>query len=66
MKIYKHEGKGFYIGSCVIVTADSFDHARVLIENELFRMGLPEEKPNINIVDVEVRDGLIYSHNGDY
>lgn len=64
MKIYKHEGKGFYIGSCIIVIADSIEHATILVENELFRMGLPNEKPNI--FEVDARDGLIYSHNGDY
>ena len=33
MKIYKHEGKGFYIGSCIIVIADSTEMATILIEN---------------------------------
>jgi hypothetical protein len=64
MKVYKHEGKGFYIGSCVIVIADTIDMARILIENELFRMGLSDEKPEP--VEVDTRDNIIYSYNGDY
>jgi len=64
MKIYKHEGKGFYIGSCIIVVADSIEHANVLIEDELFRMGLSNEKPDI--VEIDIKDGIVYSYNGDY
>jgi hypothetical protein len=64
MKVYKHEGKGFYIGSCVIVIADTIEMARVLIENELFRMGLSDEKAAP--VEVDTTDNIIYSYNGDY
>ena len=64
MKVYKHEGKGFYIGSCVIVISDSIEMATILIENELFRMGLSNEKAVP--VEVDTRDGIVYSHNGDY
>lgn len=64
MKIYKHEGKGFYIGSCVIVIAETIDTARVLIENELFRIGLPNEKAEP--IEVDITDKIIYTHNGDY
>jgi hypothetical protein len=64
MKLYKHEGKGFYIGSCVIVMAESIEMATILIDNELHSMGLSDE--TINIVELDVRDGIVYSHNGDY
>lgn len=64
MKIYKHEGKGFYIGSCVIVIAETIDTARVLIENELFRIGLSNEKAEP--IEVDITDKIIYTHNGDY
>ena len=64
MKVYKHEGKGFYIGSCVIVIADTIEMARVLIENELFRMGLSDEKAEP--VEIDTTDNIIYSYNGDY
>lgn len=64
MKIYKHEGKGFYIGSCIIVIADSTEMATILIENELFRIGLSNEK--VVPIEVDTRDGIIYSYNGDY
>lgn len=64
MKLYKHEGKGFYIGSCIIVMAESFEMATILIENELFDMGLSDEK--VNVVELDIRDGIVYSYNGDY
>ena len=64
MKIYKHEGKGFYIGSCVIVVADTIEMAKILIENELFRMGLSDEKAEP--IEIDIRDNIIYSYNGDY
>ena len=64
MNLYKHEGKGFYIGSCVIVMAESIETATILIDNELHSMGLSDE--TINIVELDVRDGIVYSYNGDY
>jgi hypothetical protein len=64
MKIYKHEGKGFYIGSCIIVVADTIEMAKILIENELFRMGLSDEKAEP--IEIDIRDNIIYSYNGDY
>jgi hypothetical protein len=64
MKIYKHEGKGFYIGSCVIVVANTIEMAEILIENELFRMGLSDEKAEP--IEIDIRDNIIYSYNGDY
>lgn len=64
MNIYKHEGSGHYIGSCIIVVADSIEHARILIGNELVKIGLKDEE--LNIVEVDYSDRIIYSHNGDY
>lgn len=64
MKIYKHEGNGFYIGSCVIVVANTIEMAEILIENELFRMGLSDEKAEP--IEIDIRDNIIYSYNGDY
>ena len=64
MKIYKHEGKGFYIGSCIIVVADTIEMAKILIENELFRMGLSDEKAEP--IEIDIRDNIVYSYNGDY
>jgi hypothetical protein len=64
MKIYKHEGKGFWIGSCVIVIADTIEMARILIENELYRMGLSDEKAEP--IEIDIRDNIVYSYNGDY
>jgi hypothetical protein len=64
MKIYKHEGKGFYVGSCIIVIADTIEMARILIENELYRMGLSDEKAEP--IEIDIRDNIIYSYNGDY
>jgi hypothetical protein len=64
MKIYKHEGKGFWIGSCIIVIADTIEMAKILIENELFRMGLSDEKAEP--IEIDIRDNIVYSYNGDY
>lgn len=64
MKLYKHEGKGFYIGSCIIVIADSVESATILIENELFRMGLSDEK--VEVFEIDTKDGIVYANNGDY
>ena len=64
MNIYKHEGKGFYVGSCVIVMAEGIISASEIIRKRLDEMGLTDEK--LDIYQVEVKDGVIYEYNGDY
>lgn len=64
MKIYKHQGKGFWIGSCVLVVAENEESAKILIKNELINIGLNDEEPNPS--EVQIVNGVIYSYNGDY
>lgn len=64
MKIFKHEGPGFYIGSCVIVTAEDITAAEILIRKQLSSMHLADER--LEIVEVDASNGVIYSYNGDY
>ena len=65
MKIFKHEGKGHYIGSCVIVVANTIDEAKTLIRDELDAGGLPEEK--LKIEEIKFKNlSVIHSINGDY
>ena len=64
MKIFKHEGPGFYIGSCVIVTAEDITAAEILIRKQLSSVHLADER--LEIVEVDASNGVIYSYNGDY
>lgn len=65
MKIYKHEGAGHYIGSCVIVVSDSEDSARKMIHKILDANGLNEEL--LCVSEIEIKNNLIiHIHNGDY
>lgn len=63
MKIFKHEGPGFYIGSCVIVTAEDINAAEALIRKQLSSMRLADER--LEIVEVDASNGIIYSYNGE-
>lgn len=64
MKIFKHEGPGFYIGSCVIVTAEDINAAEALIRKQLSSMRLADER--LEIVEVDASNGIIYSYNGEF
>lgn len=64
MKIYKHTGSGFYIGSLVIVIAENYEMAKWLIETELISIGLNGEQ--LNITEADIKEGVVYSENGDY
>lgn len=65
MKIYKHTGNGHYIGSCIIVVADSLENAISLIQTILIEVGLPNEK--IQIEEFEIQPNtVILDANGDY
>jgi len=65
MKIYKHEGPGHYIGSCIIVLANSYGEAVHMIQEELIKTGLPNEKLDIEEFKID-QPKFIYKHNGDY
>lgn len=65
MKVYKHEGSGHYIGSCVIVFSNSLEEAKQLIRQELDNGGLPDEE--LDITEFKSKNNtIIYSVNGDY
>lgn len=64
-RIYKHTGKGFYIGSCVIVVEDSHEKACELIRVILNKMGLMEEPLNVSEFRI-IPGAVIHSDNGDY
>lgn len=65
MKIYIHEGKGFYIGSLVVVVTDSLQKAEILIRKRLDNMGLSSEALSITEKDI-INDVVVYEQNGDY
>ena len=65
MKIYIHEGKGHYIGSCVIVVSDNIENARGLIRQSLDDVGLSNEE--LSITEKEISNGIIvWKESGDY
>ena len=65
-KIYIHEGHGHYIGSTVVVIAESEDDARELIRMRLDEMGLHEEPIDIvKIKNIETFS-IVYSNDGSY
>ena len=65
MNLYKHEGSGHYIGSYMIVWADTLIEAKTLIRIELDEAGLQKER--VDVVEVPmVRNSFVLSVNGDY
>lgn len=64
-KLYIHEGKGHYVGSCVIVIAGDLATAEKIIRQSLDGMGLSNEK--LNIVEKElIAESVLYELSGDY
>lgn len=64
MKIYKHYGMGYYIGSVIIVIAECESEAREVIRKQLDDCGLPDEK--LNITEHEIKPCVVYVDSGDY
>lgn len=66
MKIYKHEGNGIYVGSCIVVVAKSKTTGKNIIRKILDNNGLRSE----DIVDMEeipIKHGeIVCQDNGDY
>jgi hypothetical protein len=63
-KIYTHSGKGYWIGSKVIVVASSKEEAETLISEVLISIGLNDP---LNIEEMSIENNLvIYADNGDY
>lgn len=64
MNIYKHTGPGHYVGSCVIVRANSQEEAEQIIRAQLDFSGLADEPLNVHLVNWEVQ--VIHFDDGDY
>lgn len=65
-KIYKHEGCGHYIGSCVAVVAKNESDARFFIRQALDEGRLHGEEIN-EIEEINIADGVvIINDNWDY
>lgn len=65
MRIYKHEGQGHYIGSCIVVVADSMRQARKMIKEKLDEMGLTKE--GLEIKSIGIKAGtIVVAQSGDY
>lgn len=64
LKIYKHTGNGHYIGSAMIVVAESMEEALTMIRKMLDENGLINEA--LNVTEHKVRKGVVYENNGDY
>ena len=64
MKIYKHIGKGQYVGGIIIAIAECESDAIELMRKELNKNGLLNE--NLRITECEIKPGVVYFGNGDY
>lgn len=65
LKIYKHEGVGYYIGSYVIIISSDRKTAEYKIREILDGEGLYNEK--LNITEYDIKDNsTILIVNGDY
>lgn len=65
MRVYIHRGAGFYIGSTVVVLAETKREARALIKEELKLMGLGEELDIQESYPVTA-SMVVLADNGDY
>jgi hypothetical protein len=65
LSIYKHQGEGHYIGSCVVVIAESLEAAKIHIRDLLDTNGLPNEKLSIDVLPI-VNGCKIVDINGNY
>lgn len=66
MKVYKHEGPGFYIGSDVFVIARDRKQADKMIRAELDSIGLTMEELSVECLGEIKGPMIINSDNGDY
>ena len=65
MKIYIHQGPGHYVGSVVVVVAESNELAERLVRVSLDTMGLSNEE--ILLTEFENKPNtIIYTQRGDY
>lgn len=61
-KIFKHIGRGYYVGSCIIVKCNDIEEAKIRIREILDSVGLKKEELDIE----ECKEDIIHIHDGDY
>jgi hypothetical protein len=61
MKIYKHEGKGHWIGSTVIVVANDREIAEAMIRERLNKGGLQNEE--LNVVEISIEPNTLIHYD---
>jgi hypothetical protein len=68
VRVYVHEGSGHWIGSCIVVLAESPLQAVEMIRKELDDGGLPNEPVTIQGLREYTlnQPKLIHVDNGDY
>lgn len=64
-RIFKHEGSGHYIGSCIIVIDTDIESAKAFIRKILDSQGLKKEQLSVDEIDIE-KGKVVYVNNGDY
>ena len=64
LKLWKHTGPGHYFGCVVIVAANTAEEAVKLVRAELDSSGLKDYP--VKIVPFFIKEGVVYSDNGDY
>ena len=66
MKLYKHQGAGHFIGSVVLVVANSTSEAVDMIRKELDEYGLSKETVDI-VEEINILpDTVVHVDDGDY
>lgn len=65
MRVWKHEGPGHYIGSCVMCMAETEEKAKELIRVYLDQMGLKSEPVDLRWHRTDV-EGVFHAVSGDY
>jgi predicted secreted hydrolase len=64
-KLWIHRGQGHYIGSLVVVNAESKEAAEKITRRQLDEAGLKSEPVEIQPLEIKENSVLIF-HNGDY
>jgi len=63
--LWIHKGAGHYIGSLIIVSADSKETAEIIMREKLDSAGLKSEPLEVKPLEVKENFTLIFD-NGDY
>jgi hypothetical protein len=63
-KLWIHTGPGHYLGCTIIVQAETLEKAAFIVRKELDGMGWSNAA--IHLEELVVKEGVVYSDNGDY